>query len=86
MLTAARGIAARVELAIRLATVDAYLMELPVEGAVVCEVLSEGYGVGLAVPVRGLASAEHLSCTVIDVLPVQEHDDTGGHWRPPVWK
>jgi hypothetical protein len=39
MLAAARSVSARVKLAVRLASVDTYLMEVAVEGAVVRKVL-----------------------------------------------
>ncbi len=79
MLTTAGCIASWVELAVRLASVDPDLMKLPVKGTVARQVPGQGYGVHLAPPVRGLLGAEHFSRAVIDVLPVEEHNNTGRH-------
>jgi hypothetical protein len=79
MLAAAGSVTLWVIGRIRLSPVDPHLVEPPVKGAVISEMPGKGNGVDLAVPGWGLLRAEHLTGVVVDVLPIEEHDDAGGH-------
>jgi len=77
-LAQASSVALWVACCVRLATVDPHLVKLAVEWAVAGEMLGKRHGVNLALPVWRTYRAECLPRALIDVLPVEEHDDAGG--------
>lgn len=76
-LAQASSIALGVACCVRLAAVDSHLVKLAVERAVVCEMLGKRHRVNLALPVRRTYCAECLPRALVNVLPVEEHDDAG---------